>query len=373
MPEVSIVLPTYNGERYIRESIESILDQTFTDWELIIVNDCSTDATSDIIKEYTAKDKRIKIIHNKTNQKLPASLNIGFVKAEGEYLTWTSDDNIYFNNAIERMVSVLKDNIEYEMVCADMRWIDEYGTVLKNEELYYDDKMQCFRNLVGACFMYKRAVIEQVGEYDTDLPLVEDYDYWLRIKKLFGVIHRIPCVLYDYRTHFGSLTETKRQEVQKQLMRMRKKHIDFILLELADKKEYIFQIYLEFIRNSTAIDDIEEKIFRIMPELAREKRTVDENKDYMIFGAGKIGEKAYEILQEKAQLFVDNNIEKSGTMKCGLPIISYQEMLKYVGRHNVMLAVSDEFADEIKTQLDKDNIINYCTYQFYTLMKPMDM
>ena len=136
MPKVSIVLPTYNGEKYIRESIDSILNQTFTDWELIIVNDCSTDNTVNIIQEYAEKDKRIKIINNKKNEKLPNSLNIGFREAIGEYLTWTSDDNVYLNRAIEEMVKFLEENLEYQMVCARMDFIDKNGNFMyKHVEL----------------------------------------------------------------------------------------------------------------------------------------------------------------------------------------------------------------------------------------------
>ena len=71
MPKVSIVLPSYNGEKYIRQSIESVINQAFTDWELIIVNDCSSDRTREIVGEYSSKDKRISLINNDVNQKLP--------------------------------------------------------------------------------------------------------------------------------------------------------------------------------------------------------------------------------------------------------------------------------------------------------------
>ena len=101
---VSIVLPTYNGGKYIRDSIESILNQTYTKWELIIVNDCSIDNTYEIINEYAKKDCRIKIINNPINYKLPRSLNIGFENTDGEYYPWTSDDNIFKRNALKKMV-----------------------------------------------------------------------------------------------------------------------------------------------------------------------------------------------------------------------------------------------------------------------------
>lgn len=98
---VSIVLPTFNGEEFLAQSIESVLKQSYKNLELIIVNDCSTDSTPRIIEEFAKKDSRIKIIHNTINQKLPRSLNIGFNAASGEYWTWTSDDNYYLENAIE--------------------------------------------------------------------------------------------------------------------------------------------------------------------------------------------------------------------------------------------------------------------------------
>ena len=94
-PVVSIVLPSYNGKKYIRESIESVLAQTFPYWELVLVDDCSTDGTGAVMDAYASKDSRIRVIHNATNQRLPRSLNIGFRETWGEYLTWTSDDNRY--------------------------------------------------------------------------------------------------------------------------------------------------------------------------------------------------------------------------------------------------------------------------------------
>ena len=107
MPKVSIVLPCYNGEKYLRESINSIIKQTYQDWELIIVDDCSVDRSLEIAYEYMKNDSRIKVIHNESNCKLPCSLNIGFANATGELLSWTSDDNIYYPEALEIMVDAL--------------------------------------------------------------------------------------------------------------------------------------------------------------------------------------------------------------------------------------------------------------------------
>lgn len=90
-PLVSIVLPVYNGEKYLRESLDSILAQTMEDWELIAVDDCSKDATPQILADYAASDSRIRVMRNAENQRLPRSLNIGFAEARGEFLTWTDE------------------------------------------------------------------------------------------------------------------------------------------------------------------------------------------------------------------------------------------------------------------------------------------
>ena len=101
---VSIVLPVYNGERYLEDAIESVLGQTYTNLELIIVDDKSTDDSLNIANKYRILDKRVRIIANEENIKLPKSLNKGFEVAQGDYLTWTSDDNIYYQEATGLLV-----------------------------------------------------------------------------------------------------------------------------------------------------------------------------------------------------------------------------------------------------------------------------
>ena len=91
---VSIVLPVYNGARFLAEAIQSCLAQTYPHWELIVVDDCSTDDSPQIVAGFAADDARIRVIRHAHNRKLPGALNTGFDAARGEYLTWTSDDNL---------------------------------------------------------------------------------------------------------------------------------------------------------------------------------------------------------------------------------------------------------------------------------------
>src|ERR1039457_1713066 len=101
---VSVVLPTYNGSRYLDESIRSVVGQTYQNWELIIVDDASTDTTPQTIAEWIKSDSRIRSLRNDRNLKLSASLNKGFDISRGEFLTWTSDDNLYRATALQQML-----------------------------------------------------------------------------------------------------------------------------------------------------------------------------------------------------------------------------------------------------------------------------
>lgn len=127
-------MPTYNGEKYIKESIESVLCQSFEDFEFIIVNDCSSDGTLSIIEDYAKKDARIKVISNPENIKLPESLNVGFSAARGEYLTWTSDDNKFKNNAFAVMNEYLDAHENISLVSCAMDYIDENGKFISSTE-----------------------------------------------------------------------------------------------------------------------------------------------------------------------------------------------------------------------------------------------
>lgn len=211
-PLVTIVLPTHNGSRYLREAIRSCIDQTYTNWELILVDDASTDDTPAILAECAAADKRIFFIRNEKNLRLPASLNVGFARSRGDYLTWTSDDNLYEPNAIEVMVRHLQTHPECGLVYCDMLVIGPEGEPLGLREGQAPEAL-VDSNCVGACFLYRRAVYEVIGDYDADMFLVEDYDYWLRVSRRFRIVHLRGQAPYRYRVHSGSLSSRKKADI----------------------------------------------------------------------------------------------------------------------------------------------------------------
>ena len=152
---ISVVMPVYNGGKMLSDSIESVLNQTYDNIELIIVNDYSTDNTESIIDNYASKDSRVVKINNPRNLKLPATLNVGFQRAEGEYWTWTSADNKYKPTAIATMAEIMDNNTEVGFVYANFTAIDSNGNVLYERELESPDSLR-YGNCIGACFLYKK-------------------------------------------------------------------------------------------------------------------------------------------------------------------------------------------------------------------------
>ncbi|MCR5356577.1 MAG: glycosyltransferase [Lachnospiraceae bacterium] len=224
--KISIVLPVYNGAVRVNKSIESIISQSYKNWELIIVNDCSTDNTSSIIREYTARDTRIKVIDNPTNQKLPRSLNIGFEQAAGDYLTWTSDDNRYHSDALYVMADVLDNNPEIDLVYSDYNVVDIDGNFIREEIKESPDSIR-FGSIVGACFLYRNSLAEKAGIYNADLFLAEDYEFFLRCY-MHGSFYHLNKILYDYGMHDNSLTSTRYHDILRQTYKVMDMHFDYL-------------------------------------------------------------------------------------------------------------------------------------------------
>jgi len=221
-PLVSIILPTFNGSKYLEQAVQSCLNQTYSNIELICINDASDDGTAKQLM--TIKDRRIKVIHHDQNTGHIYALNEGFSLSTGDYLTWTSDDNYYAPNALATMVGALVKNKKVDFVYANYHVIDDQGKALRlgrveNPSMLDND------NYVGGCFLYRRRVYEQVGEFRKEAFLAEDYEYWLRVRQQFPM-KKLPDTLYYYRLHDRSLTMVhKEKKVQEQVEKIREQYI----------------------------------------------------------------------------------------------------------------------------------------------------
>ncbi|MBP3505375.1 MAG: glycosyltransferase [Lachnospiraceae bacterium] len=363
---ISIVLPVYNGEKYLVEAIESILGQTYSSFELIVVNDCSTDMTEKIIREYMERDNRISVISNETNQKLPRSLNIGFRVAKGNYLTWTSDDNRYHADALEKMLSFLKSKPDYAMVYSDMILIDKDGKKIGNRTSSEGDYYKY--NCIGASFLYKSECRDVVGEYNAELFLVEDYEYWLRIAKRYKIGH-IDEFLYDYRFHGKSLSFSKMKEVGHKVAYLKTEYISDICKSISTKDllPILFEIavYSEDKLDSKVqalIDSVNEDISWFIDR----NKTIDDNKVWL-FGAGAIGIQALNYIgKDRVEGFIDNDPGKKGIRIEDKLIISFDDYIKLFSREKIVISVDVRMAYFVALQLRKQNITDYSV--FYDLL-----
>lgn len=221
-PLVSIILPTFNRAGRLAGAIESCLAQTYPSIEVVVVDDGSTDKTPAVLAELSAQDPRVRALHQ-PNARLPRALNAGFRASLGEYLTWTSDDNTYAPDAIALMAAALDANPDVGLVYCDYLEVADGGGESRRVHLP-EPTLLPSQNCVGACFLYRRAVYEAVGEYDPDLFLAEDYDYWLRVAKRFPLLHLPDVCPYRYGTHPGSLTVQRQAAVRLAAVRARLKN-----------------------------------------------------------------------------------------------------------------------------------------------------
>jgi GT2 family glycosyltransferase len=200
-PKISVVMSVHNGSKYLKDAVESILNQTFQDFEFIIVNDASTDDTEEILKQFD--DSRIKIIKNPENLGLTKSLNIGIKAAKGEYIARMDADDISLPHRFEIQVNFLENNPDYALVGSKFYNIDESGNTKSLIDVPLDNlsihetlkKNNCFAH--GSIIMKKDAFLT-VGGYNEQFKFAQDYDLWLRLAEAYKVAN-IEEPLYQCR------------------------------------------------------------------------------------------------------------------------------------------------------------------------------
>lgn len=214
MPKVSVLMTAYNSGKYIAQAIESILGQTFTDFEFIIINDGSTDNTANIVKLYAKQDKRIKFIDNKKNQGLIAVLNQGLDLCTGKYIARMDSDDIAINTRFEVQVKYMDENPNVGVVGG---WHEKFGDDIKPQIRKYPLRVTLLDMLVfGTPISHPTAMIrtsvlrDNNIYYNPDFPHAEDYEIWAQIARV-APIHNIPMVMLRYRWHTTNVSVTAQQ------------------------------------------------------------------------------------------------------------------------------------------------------------------
>lgn len=201
---VSIVLPVYNQAHYLSAALDGVFAQTYPDYELIVVDDGSTDSTPDVLADYQ-QSHSFQIVRQE-NQGLPRALNSGFAQARGDFLTWTSSDNVMLPDMLAVLVHALCEDTSVGLVYADHYLMGEDGRDLgRFDTADYDPYLLLHVNLVRCCFLYRRECMEKVGLYDPEFVYGEDWEYWIRLSQFFRM-KRVPQALYRYRMHRTSMS-----------------------------------------------------------------------------------------------------------------------------------------------------------------------
>lgn len=199
---VSVIMPAYNAEKYIEKAIASIVGQEYKNWELVIVNDGSTDRTVEIIEKYVSKyPQQIFLYHNEKNSGAAVALNNAMHHATGEYLCWLSADDMYFETMISTQVDFLEKHEEYDAVFSKCVYIDKDDKLIGGWEpedyigrLKMPDSKEPYYALLiignafnGCSILAKRSMFVETGNFDPEALYATDYDYWLR----FAAVARI--------------------------------------------------------------------------------------------------------------------------------------------------------------------------------------
>lgn len=217
-PAISIVMPFYNAAPYLAEAVKSILDQTFSHFEFIIINDGSTDGSEKIIQSFS--DNRIKYIQNDKNRGIVYSLNKGLDAAAGSLIARMDGDDISLPDRLERQFEYLRMHPEADMVATQVQLINEKGHPTgfwkedrENNSPEFIKEFLAINNCIAHPTILAKADIIQKLRYRESQRRAEDYDLWLRWVSSGYTIHKIDSVLLKYRILPNSLIRTRKKNV----------------------------------------------------------------------------------------------------------------------------------------------------------------
>lgn len=201
MKQVSIVIPLFNQQDYITETLESVAAQTFKDWECIIVDDGSTDASNAVALDFINKQpdsSKYKLL-SKPNGGPAAARNFGISAATDSYILPLDSDDTIHPQALERMARVLTNNLSIDIVGCDTRRFGLDTSTYSTCD-YMEQQLTTRGNFMNYCSMYRKSVWEKVGGYDEELVVGhEDWDFWLKCAEQKFKLRHLPVTLFNYR------------------------------------------------------------------------------------------------------------------------------------------------------------------------------
>ena len=264
-PKITVYIPSHNYGSYIEKSIDSVLKQTYKNWELILINDGSSDNTQEIINLYQGHEK-IKCF--KTNGiGLPAVCNLALKKSTGSLIIRLDGDDYFDENILLVLEKNLAENNSAAIAFADYYLINELGQIISHEKR---EKFNEKNNMLdipphGACTLIKKSVLKEVGGYREDLGAQDGLDLWTKIRDKYDAVN-INLPLFFYRRHFKNLTNnnikilTARRTINKDIVKQKIPNYSPIIAVIPCRKHFDFinNLWNEKLLNKTLLErDIE--------------------------------------------------------------------------------------------------------------------
>lgn len=244
IPLVSVIIPVYNAEKYVEQAVRSIINQTYTNLEILCCDDCSTDGTFAILQKLAAEDSRVKLFKNESNLKIVRTLNSLVAAANGKYIARMDADDISLPKRIEKQVAFLESNPDYAL-CGTNAWhIDESGRKIgrsylsvSNYEIKRTKFIRCPFYHPSVCM---RSDVLKQNKYDYFFDKVEDYDLWMRIiekNNAFNLKER----LLKYRKTSSGISYNYSDEIRRKLIELFSKYLN---ISTQDAAEYVLAFYI---------------------------------------------------------------------------------------------------------------------------------
>lgn len=191
MPHISVILPTFNRKYFLKEAIESVLQQTYTDFELIIVDDGSNDGTREVVEQFLQNDKRITYVYQ-ANRGVSAARNTGIKNSAGEFIAFIDSDDYWLKGKLETQIAFFDEHPDYSICQTEEVWIRNGRRVNPAKKhkkyagyIFVQSLPLCI--ISPSAIMIRRAIFDSVGLFDEELPACEDYDMWLRITPRYPI------------------------------------------------------------------------------------------------------------------------------------------------------------------------------------------
>ena len=247
--KISVIMSVYNGEEYLNEAIDSVLNQTFKDFELIVINDCSKDKTAEILRQYESLDTRVKVHTNEQNLRLPSSLNKAISLAKGEYIARMDADDICLPNRLETQYAFMQSHPDVAL--SSCRFLTLKNGVFssggcggKTDSESIKALLLVTNPILHPGIIAKADVIRELG-YDKNFTCTEDMELWSRFIMFGHKVEILPEYLMVYRLHDKQITETTRERQRGEVIAIQKRYYADLLDVMNDELEkfYINGIY----------------------------------------------------------------------------------------------------------------------------------